>query len=96
MTRSMQSVRKKFGDLLPTDADGSVGISIKAAARKSLDMVGSALGTSSPTTSSKVFNFNINISVSGDIGTKSNLESTAEELSRQIYNNVKRKLEAFA
>lgn len=96
LTRSMQTVRKKFGDLLPTDTDGNVGVSIKAAARKNLDTFGSALGISAPSTSGKVFNFNINISVSGAPGTNSELENTAEELSRQIYNNVKRKLEAFA
>lgn len=96
LIKSMKNVRKNFADLLPTDSDGSIGINIKTAARQSLESLASTAGMTAQSKANKVFNFVFNLTLSAGSGNGSDLESTAEELSRQIYTKVRRKMEAFA
>lgn len=92
-TRSMKKVREKIKDIIPSTISSDVGIRLKTAAQNSLPASTSAATSATP---GRVLNFNFNISVNGNIGNGSSVDMMAEELSRQIYNNVKRKLEVFA
>ncbi len=92
-TRSMKKVREKIKDIIQSTISSDVGIRLKTAAQSSLPVSTSAATSATP---GRVLNFNFNISVNGNIGNGSSVDLMAEELSRQIYNNVKRKLEVFA
>lgn len=88
-TRSMKKVKEKIKDILPTSINSDVGVRLKTA-------VQSQVATVHNNAAGRTFNFNFNISLGSTPGKDFNIESAAEELSRQIYNNVKRKMEAFA
>lgn len=92
-TRSMKKVKEKIKDVLPTSINSDVGVRLKTAVQS---QVASVEPTVHNNTAGRIFNFNFNISLGGTPGKDFNVESAAEELSRQIYNNVKRKMEAFA
>lgn len=92
-TRSMKKVKEKIKDILPTSINSDVGVRLKTAVQS---QVASAEPTVHNNTAGRIFNFNFNISLGGTPGKDFNVESAAEELSRQIYKNVKRKMEAFA
>ncbi len=92
-TRSMKKVKEKIKDILPTSINSDVGVRLKTAVQS---QVASVEPTVHNNTAGRIFNFNFNISLGGTPGKDFNVESAAEELSRQIYNNVKRKMEAFA
>ncbi len=92
-TRSMEKVRKKIKNILPTSINSEIGVQLNAAAQK---QVFAAETATSLGTAGKVINFNFNISLGKDMSSDFSVESAAEELSRQIYNNVKRKMEAFS
>lgn len=92
-TRSMKKVKEKIKDILPTSINRDVGVRLKTAVQS---QVASVEPTVHNNTAGRIFNFNFNISLGGTPGKDFNVESAAEELSRQIYNNVKRKMEAFA
>ena len=87
------STREKIKDILPTSINSDVGVRLKTAVQS---QVASVEPTVHNNTAGRIFNFNFNISLGGTPGKDFNVESAAEELSRQIYNNVKRKMEAFA
>lgn len=92
-TRSMKKVKEKIKEILPTSINSDVGVRLKTAVQS---QVASVEPTVHNNTAGRIFNFNFNISLGGTPGKDFNVESAAEELSRQIYNNVKRKMEAFA
>lgn len=92
-TRSMKKVKEKIKDILPTSINSDVGVRLKTAVQS---QVASVEPTVHNNTAGRTFNFNFNISLGSTPGKDFNIESAAEELSRQIYNNVKRKMEAFA
>lgn len=92
-TRSMKKVKEKIKDILPNSINSDVGVRLKTAVQS---QVASVEPTVHNNTAGRIFNFNFNISLGGTPGKDFNVESAAEELSRQIYNNVKRKMEAFA
>lgn len=92
-TRSMKRVREKIKDILPTSINGEIGVRLNAAVKKQTAATEAAALTGAE---GKVFNFNFNISLGNISGTDFKAESVAEELSKQIYNNIKRKMEAFA
>ena len=92
-TRSMKKVKEKIKDILPTSINSDVGVRLKTAVQS---QVASVEPTVHNNTAGRIFNFNFNISLGGTPGKDFNVESAAEELSRQIYNKVKRKMEAFA
>lgn len=93
-TRSMKKVREKIKDILPTSINSDVGVRLKTAVQSQVASVEPTVRNNNAT--GRTFNFNFNISLGGTSGKDFNIESAAEELSRQIYNNVKRKMEAFA
>ena len=93
-TRSMKKVREKIKDILPTSINRDVGVRLKTAVQNQVASVEPTVRNNNAV--GRTFNFNFNISLGGTPGKDFNIESTAEELSRQIYNNVKRKMEAFA
>lgn len=93
-TRSMKKVREKIKDILPTSINSDVGIRLKTAVQNQVASVEPTVHNNNAV--GRTFNFNFNISLGGTPGKDFNIESAAEELSRQIYNNVKRKMEAFA
>lgn len=93
-TRSMKKVREKIKDILPTSINSDVGVRLKTAVQNQVASVEPTVRNNNAV--GRTFNFNFNISLGGTPGKDFNIESTAEELSRQIYNNVKRKMEAFA
>lgn len=92
-TRSMEKVRKKIKNILPTTINGEIGVQLNAAVQK---QVSAAESATLPGATGKIFNFNFSVSLGRDASSDLSIESAAEELSRQIYNNVKRKMEAFA
>lgn len=92
-TRSMKKVKEKIKDILPNSINSDVGVRLKTAVQS---QVASVEPTVQNNTAGRIFNFNFNISLGGTPGKDFNVESAAEELSRQIYNNVKRKMEVFA
>ena len=92
-TSSMEKVRKKIKNILPTTINGEIGVQLNAAVQK---QVSAAESATLPGTTGKIFNFNFSVSLGRDASSDLSIESAAEELSRQIYNNVKRKMEAFA
>lgn len=92
-TRSMKKVKEKIKDILPTSINSDVGVRLKTAVQS---QVASVEPTVHNNAAGRTFNFNFNISLGSTPGKDFNIESAAEELSRQIYNNVKRKMEAFA
>lgn len=94
-TRSMKKVKEKIKDILPTSINSDVGVRLKTAVQS---QVASSVEPTvrNNNTAGRTFNFNFNISLGSTPGKDFNIESAAEELSRQIYNNVKRKMEAFA
>lgn len=93
-TRSMKKVKEKIKDILPTSINSDVGVRLKTAVQNQVASVEPTVHNNNVT--GRTFNFNFNISLGGTPGKDFNIESAAEELSRQIYNNVKRKMEAFA
>lgn len=93
-TRSMKKVKEKIKDILPTSINSDVGVRLKTAVQSQVASVEPTVHNNN--TAGRIFNFNFNISLGGTPGKDFNVESAAEELSRQIYNNVKRKMEAFA
>lgn len=93
-TRSMKKVKEKIKDILPTSINSDVGVRLKTAVQSQIASVEPTVHNNN--TAGRIFNFYINISLGGTPGKDFNVESAAEELSRQIYNNVKRKMEAFA
>ena len=93
-TRSMKKVREKIKDILPTSINSDVGVRLKTAVQSQVASVEPTVRNNNAT--GRTFNFNFNISLGGTSGKDFNIESAAEELSRQIYNNVKIKMEAFA
>ena len=93
-TRSMKKVKEKIKDILPTSINSDVGVRLKTAVQSQIASVEPTVHNNN--TAARIFNFYINISLGGTPGKDFNVESAAEELSRQIYNNVKRKMEAFA
>lgn len=93
-TRSMKKVKEKIKDVLPTSINSDVGVRLKTAVQSQVASVEPTVHNNN--TAGRIFNFNFNISLGGTPGKDFNVESAAEELSRQIYNNVKRKMEAFA
>lgn len=93
-TRSMKKVKEKIKDILPTSINSAVGVRLKTAVQSQVASVEPTVHNNN--TAGRIFNFNFNISLGGTPGKDFNVESAAEELSRQIYNNVKRKMEAFA
>lgn len=93
-TRSMKKVREKIKDILPTSINSDVGIRLKTAVQNQVASIEPTVHNNNAT--GRTFNFNFNISLGGTPGKDFNIESAAEELSRQIYNNVKRKMEVFA
>lgn len=93
-TRSMKKVREKIKDILPTSINSDVGVRLKTAVQNQIASVEPTVHNNNA--AGRTFNFNFNISLGGTPGKDFNIESAAEELSRQIYNNVKRKMEAFA
>lgn len=93
-TRSMKKVKEKIKDILPNSINSDVGVRLKAAVQSQVASVEPTVHNNN--TAGRIFNFNFNISLGGTPGKDFNVESAAEELSRQIYNNVKRKMEAFA
>lgn len=94
-TRSMKKVKEKIKDILPTSINSDVGVRLKTAVQS---QVASSVEPTvrNNNTAERTINFNFNISLGSTPGKDFNIESAAEELSRQIYNNVKRKMEAFA
>lgn len=93
-TRSMKKVKEKIKDILPNSINSDVGVRLKTAVQSQVASVEPTVHNNN--TARRIFNFNFNISLGGTPGKDFNVESAAEELSRQIYNNVKRKMEAFA
>lgn len=93
-TRSMKKVKEKIKDILPTSINSDVGVRLKTAVQSQVASVEPTVHNNNA--AGRIFNFNFNISLGGTPGKDFNVESAAEELSRQIYNNVKRKMEAFA
>ena len=93
-TRSMKKVKEKIKDILPNSINSDVGVRLKTAVQSQVASVEPTVHNNN--TAGRIFNFNFNISLGGTPGKDFNVESAAEELSRQIYNNVKRKMEAFA
>lgn len=93
-TRSMKKVKEKIKDILPTSINSDVGVRLKTAVQSQVASVETTVHNNNA--AGRIFNFNFNISLGGTPGKDFNVESAAEELSRQIYNNVKRKMEAFA
>lgn len=93
-TRSMKKVKEKIKDILPTSINSDVGVRLKTAVQSQVASVEPTVHNNN--TAGRIFNFNFNISLGGTPRKDFNVESAAEELSRQIYNNVKRKMEAFA
>lgn len=93
-TRSMKKVKEKIKDILPTSINSDVGVRLKTAVQSQVASVEPTVHNNN--TAGRIFNFKFNISLGGTPGKDFNVESAAEELSRQIYNNVKRKMEAFA
>lgn len=93
-TRSIKKVKEKIKDILPTSINSDVGVRLKTAVQSQVASVEPTVHNNN--TAGRIFNFNFNISLGGTPGKDFNVESAAEELSRQIYNNVKRKMEAFA
>lgn len=93
-TRSMKKVKEKIKDILPTSINSDVGVRLKTAVQSQVASVEPTVHNNN--TAGRIFNFNFNISLGGTPGKDFNVESAAEELSRQIYSNVKRKMEAFA
>lgn len=93
-TRSMKKVKEKIKEILPTSINSDVGVRLKTAVQSQVASVEPTVHNNN--TAGRIFNFNFNISLGGTPGKDFNVESAAEELSRQIYNNVKRKMEAFA
>ena len=98
--KSMKKVREKIKDVLPTTINSDVGLKLKTSVQANLNKIDSMVtGTPSinNSTSNKVFNFNINMTVNSNVGSSdSDLKHTAEELSRELYKNIKRRMEAFA
>ena len=92
--RSMKKVKEKIKDILPTSINSDVGVRLKTAVQSQVASVEPTVHNNNA--AGRIFNFNFNISLGGTPGKDFNVESAAEELSRQIYNNVKRKMEAFA
>ena len=96
----MKKVREKIKDVLPTTINSDVGLKLKTSVQANLNKIDSMVtGTPSinNSTSNKVFNFNINMTVNSNVGSSdSDLKHTAEELSRELYKNIKRRMEAFA
>lgn len=90
-TQSMKKVRKQVQDALPTNLNSDVGINLRTTVPNSLSQL---TGLAAKNTNNKVFNFVFNVSISSETGDK--IEETAEKLSLKIYNQFKRKMEAYA